>query len=308
MNVAVFGGTGFIGQYVVKELIERGHKPVLLVRPGSGHKVPLPDRCETVTGYMSDIKDIETVLHGCNAAVYLAGIIREFPRKAVTFEELHFLAAVRVMERADALGVNRFLLMSANGVKPDGTLYQRTKYRAEIHLRSSKLSWTIFRPSIVFGDPCGCMDFCTMIRDQIVHPPFPAPLFYTGIFPKSAGTFRLSPVHVSDVASCFGHAIDNDDCFGKILPLCGTRDIEWREIISIIAHVTGKRKVMAPVPSGPVIAAAQLFKKCPWFPVTPDQITMLLEGNTCDSRAVFQRFGIDPVPFNAETLEYLRAK
>jgi len=39
MRVAIFGGTGFVGSYLVDELLERGHHPVLLVRSGSEYKV-----------------------------------------------------------------------------------------------------------------------------------------------------------------------------------------------------------------------------------------------------------------------------
>lgn len=306
MKTAIFGGTGFIGQYVVEELVSRGHHPVLLVRPGSEHKVPLTDQCELVTGHLSDEKDIEKTLRGCSAALYLTGIIREFPRKAISFEELHFLAAVRVMQLCLREGIDRFILMSANGVRPDGTKYQRSKYRAEVHLRSSKLAWTIFRPSVVFGDPKGRMEFCTMIRNQIVSPPLPAPLFYRGCIPKDAGRFLLSPVHVRDVAACIAQALTREDCVGKIFHLGGPSSIEWRTLVSLVSQAAGKRKIMVPVPACGVTALAFFFENCPWFPVTADQIHMLLEGNTCDSRSVFEWFGIDPLQFTVQNLEYLR--
>ena len=35
MRVAIFGGTGFVGSYLVDELLELEHLPVVLVRPGS---------------------------------------------------------------------------------------------------------------------------------------------------------------------------------------------------------------------------------------------------------------------------------
>ena len=45
--------------------------------------------------------------------------------------------------------------MSANGVCPDGTGYQKTKWMSEQYLRNTDLKWTIFRPSTIFGDPRG---------------------------------------------------------------------------------------------------------------------------------------------------------
>lgn len=60
-----------------------------------------------------------------------------------------------------------------------------------------------------------------------------------------------------------------------------------------------------PAPAWGVKIAAGLLERFPDFPITRDQLTMLMEGNTCDSREIFELIGIDPIPFNAETLQYL---
>jgi len=45
-----------------------------------------------------------------------------------------------------------------------------------------------------------------------------------------------------------------------------------------------------------------------FFPITRDQITMLLEGNTCNSKDLFEQFEITPIEFSAKSLSYLRNK
>ena len=50
MKVALFGGTGFVGSYIIDQLIESGHIPRVLVRPGSQQKIISPDKCEIVEG------------------------------------------------------------------------------------------------------------------------------------------------------------------------------------------------------------------------------------------------------------------
>ena len=59
--------------------------------------------------------------------------------------------------------------MSANGVKIDGTGYQKTKHLSEQYLKYTKLNWTIFRPSLVFGDPRGNNrpEFCTQLKKDM---------------------------------------------------------------------------------------------------------------------------------------------
>ena len=158
-NIAVFGGTGFVGSYLIKELVANGFIPKVLVRESSEKKLLHGDKCSIITGEISSIEKINETISGTEAVIYLVGIIREFPKKEITFEELHFQGAKRCIKTALDLGIKRFILMSANGVKPDGTDYQKTKYMAEQYLKNSVLNWTIFRPSLIFGDPLGKIEF-----------------------------------------------------------------------------------------------------------------------------------------------------
>ena len=178
MKVALIGGTGFVGSYLVDALLDGGHVPVLMVRPGSESKLKHAGRCTTVSGDIKDPEAISKTIEGCDAAIYNVGILRESKRKGITFEAVQFEGAARTIDAAVKGGVKRFLLMSANGVKENGTPYQRTKFRAEQYLQNTQLDWTIFRPSVIFGDPRGRTEFCTALRDQLLQPPVPAPLFY----------------------------------------------------------------------------------------------------------------------------------
>lgn len=307
MKVAVFGGTGFVGSYLVDALIAHGHAPRLLVRAGSEDKVAQRGRCELVSGEIGDAAAVAACLEGAEAAIYNIGLLRELPARGVTWEAMHFAGAARAIDAAVKGGVRRFLLMSANGVKPEGTGYQSTKYRAEQYLAASGLDWTVFRPSIVFGDPRGRLEFCSMLKDQMIAPPIPAPLFHHGLWPAGAGRFRLSPVAVEDVAEAFVRALDNPASHGRILPLGGPETLEWREIIRIIGAACGKRKLMLPAPVAGVRAVAALLDRFEWFPVTRAQLQMLLEGNACDGSEAWTLFGIKPKHFDAAALPYLRA-
>ena len=306
MRVALFGGTGFVGSYLVDALLEHGHTPVVLVRPGSESKVSQVDRCELVTGEIGQEPAVRACLRGADAAIYNIGILREVPEEGVTFQALQEDGAKRAMDLAAEEGVRRFILMSANGVRLDGTPYQRTKAAAEAHLKASGLDWTIFRPSLVFGDPRGRIEFCSQMRDDLVNKPLPAPLFHEGVSPKGAGLFEMAPVHVTDVAAAFVRALDTPATIGQTYVLCGPDSLPWREILSRISTACGKRKLMLPAPAGPIRALGSLFDRFAWFPITRDQLDMLLEGNTGDSRAVFELLDIRPRRFSVDELAYLR--
>ena len=305
MKVAVFGGTGFVGQYVIDELLNQSHDVKALVRIGSESKLGSISKIESVFGNVSSPESIEETLSGCDAAIYLIGIIRQFPGKGIAFEDLHFQSVKRVIHNAETLGVKRFILMSANGVDPNGTKYQSTKWLAEQVLKGSTLDWTIFRPSFIFGDPKGKIEFCTQLRDDMLSLPIPAPLFHRGLIPKNAGEFKMSPIHVKNVATFFVNSLANESTFGQTYELGGPENFTWKQLIKQIATGSGKTKWTMPAPVFPIKFVAGALDRFSFFPITKDQLTMLLEGNTCDSKELFEEFKIDPIPMNKDTLNYL---
>jgi NADH dehydrogenase len=195
--------------------------------------------------------------------------------------------------------------MSANGVRADGTAYQRTKFQAEQYLRASELDYAIFRPSVIFGPPRGRMEIATQLFQDVIRPPLPAPLFYSGILPTDAGGFRLSPVHVQEVAKAFADALDADEAGRQTFLLCGPEELTWREILQRIANAGGNpSKTMVPVPADLLRLGATLLDRFEAFPVTADQLRMLLEGNTCNP-AAGATILIGERRFDAAELSYL---
>ncbi len=304
MRVALIGGTGFVGGYLVDALIAAGHEPSLLVRSGSERKVRQADRCRLITGDLDSEDAIASVIEGCGAVIFCVGILREFPRQGITFQELQYEALVRVADQARSQGVTRFLLMSANGIKDPGTRYQETKYRAEQYVQSADFQTTIFRPSVIFGDPRGAMEIATQLYRDMVSPPIPAVGFFAGWQP-SQGAVLMSPVHVSDVAQAFIHALDDASTIGKTYELGGPEALSWSEMLRRIAAATEKDKWIVPTPISLMYLAATFLDWLPVFPVTRDQLTMLAEGNVAEPAVIQSLIGRTLVSFTPENLSYL---
>lgn len=305
MRVAIFGGTGFVGSYLIDALIAAGHEPSLMVRPGSERKVRQAERCRLVAGNFSSTTAIDATLENCDAVIYSVGILRESPKQGITFEELQYNGVVRVAESAKTRGISRFLLMSANGAKSTGTPYQESKFRAEGHVRASDFDVTIFRPSVIFGDPRGRMEIGTQLYAEMISPPIPAIGFFTGWRPYQGGV-EMSPVHVEDVAQAFLTALRESSTIAKTYVLGGPEVLSWAEMLRRIARTAGRKKWILPMPIGIMKLAAALLDWLPFFPVTRDQLTMLAEGNTADPAALAQLIGRQPKAFNEAHLAYLR--
>jgi len=103
------------------------------------------------------------------------------------------------------------------------------------------------------------MEFASQLAHDIIDSPLPAPLFFNGLLPTGAGKFRMSPVHVENVAQAFVNSLYNDATSGMVYRLGGEDSLTWREILSRTASATGKRKLMLPVPACGVSVAASLL-------------------------------------------------
>ena len=306
MKIGIIGGTGFVGTYLVDKLCSDGHQVRLLTRPGSEYKAATDASVELVAGDVADDAAVRACFSGCDAVIYLIGILREDPKAGISFDALQRRGAERAMAVADEVGVRRFLLMSANGIDAAATPYQTSKLQAEETLKASGLDWTIFRPSVIFGDPRGRMEFCSQLKAELIDSPLPAPLFYEGLLPSKAGGFELGPVHVEDVAAAFAAALSQPESIGQTFELCGPQAWSWKEILKAIAAASGKSKLMLPAPALFIAPIAGLMGRFSWFPVTRDQLIMLLAGNTCADDG-FTRLGLSPRPFDQTSLAYLAA-
>ena len=316
MKVALIGGTGYVGSYIIDELIDHDHVPRLLVRDGSEHKVTQPEKCEIINGDIEDDEAIGQTLDDCDAVIYLIALIREFPSRGLTNEKLQFKGSKRVAEIAEEKGVKRFLLMSALGAdpNPNGSKYMQAKHLAEQSIKNTGLNWTIIRPSSLFGDPRGgerpefCMMLDKLMLSLIPYPkilPFPAPSFFTGMNPLDAGNYALSMIHVKDIASVFVKVLADEDSMKQTIEIGGNREVTWNEIVTSIAKVTGRKVIMVPAPFFVISFIAGILDRFKWFPAGKDQLNDLVKGSVCDSSELLNKYDIEPIPFDIKNLKYI---
>jgi uncharacterized protein YbjT (DUF2867 family) len=288
MKVFVTGGTGFVGNEVVRQLVAQGHEVAALVRSGSEGKLVQSDQVKIHLGDVTEPGSLPEGMQGCDAVIHLVGIIREFPDKRVTFERLQVGGSRNVREAAAAQGIKRYLHMSANGARPDGeTGYHRSKWQAEQELRDSELDWTIFRPSLIFG---AGGEFVEMLADLIRKLPV-VPVI-------GDGQYRIQPVSVQQVAETFVKALTLPETIGQAYHLGGAESYSYDEILDLTGKALGKdkvHKIHQPVPMvKPIVKLLEDFEK---FPLTQDQLNMLLEGNECDIQNWTETFSIRPTSY-----------
>lgn len=296
MQVLVTGGSGFVGNAAVRELLERGHRVRCLLRPGSEARLKDRDRVEVASGDVMDREAVARAMAGCQAALHLVGIIREFPGRGVTFERLHYEATVHLVDAAREAGVRRFLQMSALGARPaPADPYHITNYRADEYVRQSWLPYTIFRPSLIYGPGDRSLNlFAVQIRTLRVVPIV------------GDGRYRMQPVPVWTMAQALALALELPQTENRIYEVGGPEPLTFNEIIDTMAQVLGRRVLKAHLMVWNLKLMARLLGRFAWFPLTLGQIRMLVEGNTCDATRFYHDFGLTPVPFKDGLASYLK--
>lgn len=296
MKVFVTGATGFVGRELTRQLLSAGHLPVCLVLPGCEEKLVSPRQVVIHGGDVTRPDSLEGMLRGCDAVIHLVGIIREDAERGITFNRLHVEGTLNMLVAAQRQGVRRFIQMSSNGADPAGeTAYYRTKWQAEEAVRHSGLSWTIFRPSIIFGKED---NFCNKLAELIRRLP---------VIPVIGdGQYRIAPVAVEDVVKGLLTSLNRPDLKKRIVYCCGSEIYTFNELLDLVGSALGRgrvRKLHQPLSLfKPVVARMEKRRD---FPITLDQLTMLLKGNVCNGEPSLETIGISPRSFPETLRDYL---
>jgi len=302
MRVLLTGATGYVGSYVLRELLRQDHTPRCLVRGSADDLAVDNDSLEIATGDVTEPASLGDAFTDCDAVIHLVGIIEEKRSAGVTFERIHVDGTRHLADAARSAGIDRFIHMSANGARPENaTDYQRTKWEAEqLVMEAGFAHWAIFRPALLFGKPDpGRPEFSSRLLADLVRP-FPVlPVF-------GNGQYELQPVHVTEVAAAFVQALTTKASHGQTYVAAGQDRFPYVEVLDRIARAAG----LAPKPKVHVpLSLARLgvytAGRVGLLPISPAQFEMLVEGNTGDETAFYRDFDLSATPYTVENLKYL---
>jgi uncharacterized protein YbjT (DUF2867 family) len=233
--VTVFGGSGFVGKQVVRALAKAGFRVRVVVRhPDQAYDLkPMGDvgQIQIMRGDIRKAADVGQALEGAFGVVNLVGIL--YQTLGQSFKGVHRDATKAVAEQAKALGISKFVQISAIGADPKSpSAYSQSKGEAEQALRKLIPTAVILRPSLVFGPGDG---FFTALASQTRALPF---------LPAIGGAkTRFQPVYVGDVAQSVATVMSVTDYDGQIFELGGPRIYSFKELMTYVGQ-----QVYAPRP------------------------------------------------------------
>ncbi|HMS59149.1 MAG TPA: NAD(P)H-binding protein [Tepidiformaceae bacterium] len=293
MKVCVAGGTGLLGRAIVPALINAGYEVAILSRSDPSRD-PVDPRATWVRGDVTDPASLVSALRGMDAvvdAVQFPNSPVENPKKGYTFERIDLGGTKNLVDAAKAAGVPRFIGLSGAGAAEDARYHWlRFKWQEEQHIQASGLTWTIFRPSWIYGP-----------RDVSLNRFLGFAKFLPFIPVIGNGKIRLNPLFVDDVAAHVAAAPGRPAAENRLFEIGGPDVLTMDEIIRTALQVRGKKRFLLHQPAALMKLVASVAQFAPGRPLTPDAIDFILMDPIADTASLREVFGLPLTPL-AEAL------
>lgn len=258
--VALTGATGFIGQYLLRELPTRGYRlRVLLRRPST---IPL-ESASAVIGDLARAQNMSQALAGVDAVIHSAGIAHAM--SGVPEDDYRLLnteATIRLAQAAQRAGVRRFVFLSSiraqcgpvaetvqtEGIEPKPVdAYGRSKLAAEQGLAALDIDWVALRPVLIYG-PGVKGNMAELIR--LARSRLPLPF--------GAIRARRSLLALDNLVPAIDCVLAAPAPLKRPLVVADPEPVTLPDMVAAIRRGLGRRPGLLPVPSALLAAACRV--------------------------------------------------
>jgi NADH dehydrogenase len=276
-RICLIGGSGFVGRAIVRQATRHGYAVTVACRHPERARDLRIEGVRLVRADIADGRGLDEAVADADIVVNLVGLL--FERGRQNFAAVHVQGTERVLAACKRAGIAQYLHMSALGAgHVPASRYARSKAEAEERVRQSGLAWTIFRPSVIYGQ-----------GDSFLHR-FKA-MSRAPVLPIVGGDTRFQPVWVDDVARAFRLAIGNRHVHGQTYELGGPKAYTLRQIVAMLLAALGRKRLIVNLPFPVASLIAALGRLLPNPPLTGDQIALLKRDNTIDGDPFPALFG-----------------
>jgi NADH dehydrogenase len=307
--VTVFGGSGFLGRYVVDALAERNYRVRIAVRRpnlvGYPQAYGMVGQVQAVQANLRYRHSIEQAVKGAGAVINLVGILH--PTRRQTFEAVHVEGARMIAEAAAAAGARMIHVSAIGAARNSESAYARTKAEGEAAVINAHPDAVVVRPSLMFGPGDGLFNR------------FAALAQFLPVLPLAGADTRFQPVFAGDVAKAIARAVDGKVEGGRIYELGGPEVKTLRELVAYMLMVIRRRRLVMGLSPGLARAQAATMEVLHVLSLgllpdvlrlTRDQVALLQHDNVVSDSArregrTLEGLGITPTTIEAIVPPYL---
>jgi uncharacterized protein YbjT (DUF2867 family) len=239
-TLALTGGTGFVGQHLLRMAVEAGYQVRALTRTPRAAEPGI----EWVLGSLDRPDSLEALAAGADAVIHIAGLINGSNEQ---FEAVNIGGTAAMLDVARKAGVKRFVHISSLAAREPGlSRYGSSKERSERLVRVSGFDWTIIRPPAVFGPgDRETLELFKMARRGFVALP-----------PRG----RFSVIHVEDLCRLVLAVVDRPETVGQTYEPDDGRENGWdnRHFARSLGRLFGKRATTVSMPRFVLNGASRL--------------------------------------------------
>ncbi len=295
----VFGGSGFVGKYIVRRLVKCGWRVRVAVRkPNEALFLKTYGEVGQVDVFECSAFNpiaVSSCIPGSKLVINcIAGPLNETAKKQ--FKRYYVEAPALIAEQCSKLGVEKFIHISSVGVdRKSMSIYSSSKARGEENIKRIFTNTIIIRPSLIFGHEDSFFNRYASIAVKSV------------IVPLIGGNTKFQPVYVDDVALAVEKIAIGEDLMG-VFELCGPEILTFKQLIEKMLYVIRRKRVIFSIPVMVANLMAVVFEFINKVtlglgpvPFTRDNVLQLREDNVFSNRnKSFEDLKI--IPKNIDTI------
>jgi NADH dehydrogenase len=294
--ILVTGGTGFVGNILIQNLLSQGKQVRTLVRPSKrSPNLPRSTSVEVVVCSITDERSLRASMKGVRFVYHLAGSEREGSR--ANLEEVDIEGSRKVANAARMAGVERLFFLSHLGAdRASAYAVLKAKGIAEGLIQQSGIPYTILRSSVLFGEG----DHFTTSFTQLLQIS-PGVLFIPGDSEN-----LLQPLWVKDAVTCLLACQDDSNTIGKVISIGGPEYFSFRQTLDILSERMGIHRSYASINPDILRTLSLIFEQgTARFPISVHWLDYLASDRTCAVDSIPRQFGLLPSRFT-QHLDYLQ--
>lgn len=232
--ILVTGGTGFIGQALIRHLVEASYTVRTLIRPSqTSPQLPFGVPVEVAVSSLTDPRGIRAALVGVDTVYHLASSERRGGRASLMDIEIE--GTRTIVDAAVDAGVQHFFFISHLGAdRASAYPVMKAKAIGEEFIRRSGIGYTIIRSAVAFGANDG---LTTGIARLLSAMPY---IFFL----PGKGETLVQPIWVEDLVTCLTWALDDSELVNRTIEIGGPEYLSFRQVVEMVMATTGVNRRM----------------------------------------------------------------